>query len=159
MTESDFNRLGFCGGLAGAFGYDTVRYIEHKLASDNARPLGVPDILLLLSEEIAIVDNLSGKLTWWSMPNPASPAPGSRPRRGSRNCWPLRAPVSDSGRVTCACLRTGRLGIRRGGLQGRRAARQAVHRRWRHHAGGALAAHEASPSPRARWRFTARCAR
>ena len=54
----------FCGGLVGVFGYDTVRYIEPKLANSNKPdPLGVPDILLLLSEEIAIVDNLSGKLT------------------------------------------------------------------------------------------------
>ena len=54
----------FCGGLVGVFGYDTVRYIEPKLANVNKPdPLGVPDILLLLSEEIAIVDNLSGKLT------------------------------------------------------------------------------------------------
>jgi anthranilate synthase component 1 len=57
----------FCGGLAGYFAYDTVRYIERKLAI-NAHPdthpdtLGTPDILLLLSEELAVVDNLSGKL-------------------------------------------------------------------------------------------------
>jgi len=52
-----------CGGLVGYFSYDTVRYIEHKLAG-HARPdaLNTPDILLLLSEEIAVVDNLSGKL-------------------------------------------------------------------------------------------------
>ena len=54
----------FCGGLVGYFGYDTVRYIEKRLAnSHKPDPLGVPDILLLLSEELAIVDNLSGKLT------------------------------------------------------------------------------------------------
>ncbi len=54
----------FCGGLVGCFGYDTVRYIEPKLAQvDKPDPLGTPDVLLLLSEEIAIVDNLSGKLT------------------------------------------------------------------------------------------------
>jgi anthranilate synthase component I len=54
----------FCGGLVGYFGYDTVRYIERRLAG-VVKPdeLGVPDILLLVSEEIAIVDNLSGKLT------------------------------------------------------------------------------------------------
>ena len=53
----------FCGGLAGYFGYDTVRYIEPRLAQTRqARPLGLPDILLLLSEELAVVDNLSGKL-------------------------------------------------------------------------------------------------
>lgn len=53
----------FCGGLAGYFSYDTVRYIEHKLIG-HARPdtLNTPDVLLLLSEELAVVDNLSGKL-------------------------------------------------------------------------------------------------
>ena len=54
----------FCGGLVGYFGYDTVRYIEKRLArARKPDPLGVPDILLLVSEEIAIVDNLSGKLS------------------------------------------------------------------------------------------------
>jgi anthranilate synthase component I len=53
----------FCGGLAGYFGYDTVRYIEKKL--ENSCPpdtLGCPDIMLLLTEELAVIDNLSGKL-------------------------------------------------------------------------------------------------
>ncbi len=54
----------FCGGLVGYFGYDTVRYIERRLAATRKKDeLGTPDILLLVSEEIAIVDNLSGKLT------------------------------------------------------------------------------------------------
>ncbi len=54
----------FCGGLVGYFGYDTVRAIEPKLADvQKPDPIGAPDILLLLSDEIAIVDNLSGKLT------------------------------------------------------------------------------------------------
>lgn len=53
----------FGGGLAGYFGYDSVRYIEARLAG-HARPdtLHTPDILLLLSEEVVVVDNLSGKL-------------------------------------------------------------------------------------------------
>ena len=53
----------FCGGLVGYFAYETVRYIERKLA-DHANPdsLNLPDILLLLSEELIVVDNLSGKL-------------------------------------------------------------------------------------------------
>ena len=53
----------FCGGLVGYFSYDTVRYIEHKLAG-HTHPdrLDTPDVLLLLSEELAVVDNLSGKL-------------------------------------------------------------------------------------------------
>jgi anthranilate synthase component I len=53
----------FCGGLAGYFGYDTVRYIEKKLeASCPPDTLGCPDILLLQCEELAVIDNLSGKL-------------------------------------------------------------------------------------------------
>ena len=54
----------FTGGLAGYFGYDTVRYIEPRLgAADKPDPINIPDILLLLTEELAVVDNLSGKLT------------------------------------------------------------------------------------------------
>ncbi len=53
----------FCGGLVGYFGYDIVRYVEKKLAHTQKRDeLGTPDIMLLVSEELAIVDNLSGKL-------------------------------------------------------------------------------------------------
>ena len=64
----------FCGGLVGYFGYDTVRYVERRLAG-AAKPdeLGVPDILLLMSEEIAIVDNLSGKLTLVVYAEPGRP--------------------------------------------------------------------------------------
>ncbi|MCB1947588.1 MAG: anthranilate synthase component I [Burkholderiales bacterium] len=53
----------FSGGLVGYFSYDTVRYIEPRLAG-HARPdvLNTPDVLLLLSEELAVVDNLAGKL-------------------------------------------------------------------------------------------------
>ncbi|MEO8385142.1 MAG: anthranilate synthase component I, partial [Betaproteobacteria bacterium] len=58
--------LRFAGGLAGYFGYDTVRYVEHKLELDEHAlkkdTLGTPDILLMLSDELAVVDNLSGKL-------------------------------------------------------------------------------------------------
>ena len=64
----------FCGGLVGAFGYDTVRFIEPKLDGVNKPdPLGVPDILLTLSEEIAIVDNLSGKLSLVVFAEPGFP--------------------------------------------------------------------------------------
>ena len=53
----------FCGGLAGYFGYDTVRHIEKKLESTcPPDTLGCPDILLLQCEELAVIDNLSGKL-------------------------------------------------------------------------------------------------
>ncbi len=53
----------FCGGLAGYFGYDAVRYVEPKLAA-TVLPGGIdtPDILLLQCEELAVIDNLSGRL-------------------------------------------------------------------------------------------------
>jgi anthranilate synthase component I len=53
----------FCGGLAGYFGYDTVRCIETKLGRvTKSGGLGTPDIQLLLTEEVAVIDNLSGRL-------------------------------------------------------------------------------------------------
>ena len=57
----------FCGGLAGYFGYDAVRFIEPKLAKTEKTagrpdPIGTPDILLLQCEELAVIDNLSGRL-------------------------------------------------------------------------------------------------
>lgn len=53
----------FTGGLAGYFGYETIRYIEKRLADTNKPDvIGTPDVLLMVSEEIAVVDNLSGKL-------------------------------------------------------------------------------------------------
>ena len=53
----------FTGGLAGYFGYDAVRYIEPRIAN-SAPPdtLHLPDIMLLLTEEVAVIDNLSSKL-------------------------------------------------------------------------------------------------
>ncbi len=54
----------FPGGLAGYFGYDTVRYIEKKLAhAVKSDVLATPDILLMLSDELVVVDNLTGRLT------------------------------------------------------------------------------------------------
>jgi anthranilate synthase component 1 len=53
----------FHGGLVGYFAYDTVRYVEPRLA-DSCPPdaLGTPDILLLLSDEVLVFDNLAGTL-------------------------------------------------------------------------------------------------
>jgi anthranilate synthase component 1 len=67
----------FCGGLAGYFGYDTVRHIETRLAH-TAPPVApalaaIPDILLLLTEELAVVDNLSGKISLIVYADPAQP--------------------------------------------------------------------------------------
>ena len=61
----------FTGGLVGYFGYETIRYIEPRLAdkmqADGSTkgkddPLKTPDILLMLSEEVVVFDNFSGKL-------------------------------------------------------------------------------------------------
>ena len=62
----------FTGGLAGYFGYDTVRYIEPRLAATHKPDtLGTPDILLMLTEQLAVIDNLSGKLTFIVYADPA----------------------------------------------------------------------------------------
>ena len=64
----------FCGGLAGYFGYDVVRHIEKKLsASCPPDTLGTPDILLMHCEELAVIDNLSGKLYLIVYADPAQP--------------------------------------------------------------------------------------
>ena len=64
----------FPGGLCGYFGYDTVRYIEKRLsAMVKPDPLGTPDILLMLSDELAVVDNLSGRLTLIVYADPMEP--------------------------------------------------------------------------------------
>lgn len=62
----------FSGGLVGYFGYETVGYIEPRLAdTDKPDPLGTPDILLMLSEEVVVFDNLSGKLRFIVYVDPA----------------------------------------------------------------------------------------
>lgn len=75
----------FCGGLAGYFGYDAVRYIEKKL--ENTCPpdtLGCPDILLLQCEELAVIDNLSGKLYLIVYADPAQPEAYTRAKKRLR---------------------------------------------------------------------------
>ena len=53
----------FTGGLVGYFGYDTIRYIEPRLARcPNPDQLGTPDILLMVSDEVVVFDNLSGRM-------------------------------------------------------------------------------------------------
>lgn len=53
----------FNGGLVGYFGYDCVRYVEKRLGScPNPDPLGVPDILLMVSDAVVVFDNLAGKM-------------------------------------------------------------------------------------------------
>ena len=64
----------FCGGLAGYFGYDAVRYIEPKLAGTwKEGGIDTPDILLLQCEELAVIDNLSGRLYLIVYADPSQP--------------------------------------------------------------------------------------
>ncbi len=61
----------FTGGLAGYFGYETIRYIETRLDGvQKPDAIGAPDILLMLTEQLAVIDNLSGKLTFIVYANP-----------------------------------------------------------------------------------------
>lgn len=60
----------FNGGLVGYFGYETIAYIEPRLKADKPDPLGCPDILLMVSEDILVFDNLSGKLLLLTHANP-----------------------------------------------------------------------------------------
>ncbi len=54
----------FSGGLVGYFGYETITYIEPKLAGVGSKsdPLKSADILLMVSEDLVVFDNVSGKL-------------------------------------------------------------------------------------------------
>ncbi len=54
---------GFAGGLVGWFGFETIGYIEPRFATPHSRDeLGTPDILLMQSDELAVFDNLKGRL-------------------------------------------------------------------------------------------------
>ena len=64
----------FCGGLVGYFGYETVRHIEPHLAqSDRRAAPDAPDMLWLLSEQVAVFDNLHGRLLLIHHADPALP--------------------------------------------------------------------------------------
>ncbi len=53
----------FNGGLVGYFGYEIIRYIEPKLKNiDKKDELNVPDILLMVSNDLLVVDNLTSKV-------------------------------------------------------------------------------------------------
>ena len=53
----------FCGGLVGYFGYDTVRYVEPRVAATSPPDaLGTPDIYLLQVDDFVVFDNLRGEL-------------------------------------------------------------------------------------------------
>ena len=89
----------FAGGLAGYFGYDVARHIEPRLvagakavAEDDAFDL--PDILLLLTEEVVVVDNLAGKIYAIVHADPTQPEAYGRAKARLRELRDrLRRPV------------------------------------------------------------------
>ena len=76
----------FVGGLAGYFGYEAVRHIEPRLGlCKKPDPAGMgsstPDIMLMQTDELAIVDNLAGRLYLVVYADPAAPEAYSRARQ------------------------------------------------------------------------------
>ena len=67
----------FTGGLVGYFGYESIYHFEHiahRLKQPaKGDPLGTPDIFLMLSQELAVVDNLSGKIYLIVYADPSQP--------------------------------------------------------------------------------------
>ncbi|MGB6054191.1 MAG: anthranilate synthase component I [Burkholderiaceae bacterium] len=96
----------FCGGLAGYFGYDAVRHIEPRLAHSAPQDdLGLPDIQLLVTEELAVIDNLSGKLYLIVYADPSQPEAYSKARQRLQDLRAmLKRPVEAP--VTSASVRT-----------------------------------------------------
>ena len=78
---------GFAGGLVGWFGFECIEFIEQRLVEPrlrtNAKPdeLGTPDILLMLSEELAVFDNLKGRLYLVVHADPREPQAYARANR------------------------------------------------------------------------------
>ena len=83
------------GGLVGYFGYDTVRLIEPRLGPNpHPDPLGTPDILLMVTDELVVFDNLAGTMTLLCLVDPA--VDGARERGLARLAelyGRLRAPL------------------------------------------------------------------
>ncbi|MDB5991549.1 MAG: Anthranilate synthase [Herbaspirillum sp.] len=96
----------FCGGLAGYFGYDTVRHIEKRLAGSAPKDdLGLPDIQLLLTEELAVIDNITGKLYLIIYADPGQPEAYSKARQRLKNLRDMLRRSVDAP-VTSASVRT-----------------------------------------------------
>ena len=96
----------FCGGLAGYFGYDTVRHIEKRLAHSAPKDdLGLPDIQLLVTEELAVIDNLSGKLYLIVYADPTQPEAFMKARQRLKDLRAMLRRAVDVP-VTSASVRT-----------------------------------------------------
>jgi anthranilate synthase component 1 len=67
------DRKRFAGGLVGYFAYDTVRYVETTIGPSTAQDeIGTPDILLMVSEEVVVFDNLRGTISFILNADPAA---------------------------------------------------------------------------------------
>jgi len=96
----------FCGGLAGYFAYDTVRHIEPRLAHSAPKDdLHLPEIQLLVTEELAVIDNLSGKLYLIVYADPTQPEAYSKARARLKDLRAMLRRTVDAP-VTSASVRT-----------------------------------------------------
>ncbi|EQD79704.1 anthranilate synthase component I [mine drainage metagenome] len=72
----------FTGGLVGYFGFECIGYIEPRLLrADKPDLLGTPDALLMLADEVAVFDNLRGRLFLIVHADPAQPQAWRRAAR------------------------------------------------------------------------------
>jgi len=96
----------FCGGLAGYFGYDTVRHIEKTLAHSAPKDdLNLPDIQLMVTEELAVIDNITGKLYLIVYADTTQPEAYSKARQRLKDLRALLRRGVDAP-VTSASVRT-----------------------------------------------------
>jgi len=64
----------FTGGLVGYFGYEIVQRFEPRLIdTDKPDELDTPEMVMLLSDEVAVFDNLAGRLFLIVNADPATP--------------------------------------------------------------------------------------
>jgi anthranilate synthase component I len=124
----------FYGGLVGYFGYDCVRYVEPRLAG-KAPPdtLGTPDIVLMVSEDVVVFDNLKGRMQLISLVDPSEPGIYQRTLErlqerssalsagGATHPGIERQPAGDRERLP--------LGVRRGAVQAGRREDPRIHPR------------------------------
>ena len=98
----------FCGGLAGYFGYDVVRFIEPRIGKvDKPDPIGVPDMLMMVVDELAIIDNVTSTLYLLVYADAGDPEGYSRARARLRDLRsrldrPVIPPADDSAVATAA---------------------------------------------------------
>ena len=98
----------FAGGLVGYFSYDTVRYVETSMgAAKGTDDIGTPDILLMVSEEVVVFDNLRGTISFVIHvdPNEAGAFDAAQARLdelSSRLHKPVQFPAQSEGQTVSA---------------------------------------------------------